>query len=298
MDRIVVVGVGEVLWDLLPAGRKLGGAPCNFAYHCLALGAEAYVLSRVGNDEDGEDLLRELSEAGLDVSCVDVDPLHATGTVSVELDSAGKPRYVIHENVAWDFIAATDCLRDVAAGASVICYGSLSQRNSVSRDAVRAVIKCSGSDALKVFDVNLRQSYFSQETIATTVAMSDVLKCNEEELPVIAELLALDGAEEYVMHGLIEKFGLKVVALTKGDQGSVVMSGSDRSELGPAKVSVVDTVGAGDAFTAALVMGLLAGRPLKDLHAHAAELAAYVCTQPGAMPAIPEHLKMPGTSAA
>lgn len=292
MDRFIAAGIGEVLWDLLPSGRKLGGAPSNFAYHCLALGAEAYILSRVGNDKDGRDLIHELSAAGMDVSCVDIDPEHVTGTVSVELDSAGKPRYVIHENVAWDFIAATDRLSSLARRASVICYGSLSQRNIVSRRAVRALISCAPADALKVFDVNLRQSYFDRETIETTLAMSNVLKCNDEELPVIANLLDEPGAGDRVMRGLLERFGLQLVALTKGDRGSVLITASERSEVGPTKVSVVDTVGAGDAFTAALVMGMLHGRGVEELHAHAAAIAGYVCAQPGAMPKIPANLKV------
>ncbi len=286
VKKPVVVGVGEVLWDLLPTGRQFGGAPANFAFHAAMLGAEAHVVSAVGNDSLGREILDRLDGLGIHREHVAVDDRHPTGTVSVELDNHGKPSYVIHEGVAWDFIPTTPTLLDLARLADAVCFGSLAQRSEVSRATLRKFLSATSQHCLKVFDINLRQHYYGLEIIEAGLTASDVLKLNDEELPVVAGLLSLRGDEDRLLRLLLERFSLRLIALTKGSRGSVLASLSGTSVHPGVPTTVVDTVGAGDAFTAAVVMGLLDGRDLDAINQRANLLASRVCGEAGATPRI------------
>ncbi len=287
----VVIGVGEVLWDMLPAGKQLGGAPANFAYHARALGADGFVVSCVGDDPLGHELLKWLSEAGLPQRYVAVDGRHPTGTVDVHLDADGKPYFVIHEDAAWDFLrprAALDELFDVA---DVVCFGSLAQRSPVSRAAIRDLLAAVPDGCLCVFDVNLRQRFYNRDVILHGLQAAHVVKLNDEELPEIARLLKIAGDDtDTWMAGMQREFGLLLVALTRGAHGSVLLSTHGRSEHAGFPTNIVDTVGAGDAFTAAVALGVLRGLDLDAINACANRVASFVCGQSGAMPPLPAQL--------
>jgi fructokinase len=286
----IVIGLGEVLWDMLPGGRQLGGAPANFAYHTKILGAEAYVVSSVGDDSLGRDILAQLDRLGLDRRCVAIDAVHATGTVSVELDVQGKPSYVIHENVAWDNIPLTPELVELCRRADILCFGSIAQRSEISRATIRACLAATGGQCLRIFDVNLRQHYYDAEVIRAGLQAARVLKLNDEELPVVATMLGISGSEAQMLHSLLGDFSLDLIALTRGEKGATLVTGNRSSAQSVATGKVVDTVGAGDAFTAALAIGLHRGLDLDVINRHACRLAAYVCTRPGATPEVPEEL--------
>ena len=290
-DR-VLVGLGEVLWDMLPTGRQLGGAPANFAYHAQALGARGVVASRVGDDDLGRAICRSLDEKGLELTHVCVDTTHPTSTVSVDLDDRGQPRFTIHEDVAWDFLETTPELLDLAAHADAVCFGSLAQRSDVSRKTICRFLEATGPDCLRVFDVNLRQHYYSEAIVRESLGRADVLKLSAEELPVVGELLAVTGPDNEMLGRLLEAFSLQAVALTRGEQGCLLSTANENAEHpGYTPGRIADTVGAGDAFTAALALGLLEGRPLGAVAAYANRLASYVCSQEGAMPSVPDRLK-------
>ena len=286
----IVIGLGEVLWDLLPGGKKLGGAPANFAYHAKAFGAETHVVSCVGHDALGDEILEQLDALRLRREHVAVDGDHPTGTVSVELDAAGKPSYIIHENVAWDFLPSKPEMLDLAESANVVCFGTLAQRSNVSRETIGEFVAATHEECLRIFDINLRQHYYSAEIISAGLGWASVLKLNDEELPMVARLLSIPGEEQDVLGTLCRRFHLDLIALTKGSQGSVLYSSGACSVQPGLPTQVVDTVGAGDAFTAAMAMGLLAGLDLDAINQHANRVASYVCGQAGATPAMPVEL--------
>ncbi|MCX7009123.1 MAG: carbohydrate kinase [Kiritimatiellaeota bacterium] len=286
-----VVGIGEILWDLLPSGRQLGGAPANFTYHAHALGAEARVVSRVGDDPLGLEILTRLRGLGLPTDGVGMDAGAPTGTVSVEVQADGQPRFTIHENVAWDRIAVDAASLEFASHADALCFGSLAQRCAASRAAIRQVISKTPATALRVFDINLRQHFYSRDLIESSLALANALKLNETELPVLAEMFALSGDARAQLAALAQRFELRAIALTRGAHGSLLLTDGAWSEHAGLPAKVVDAVGAGDAFTAAWTLGLLAGQPLDEINRRANELAAYVCTQPGATPTLPQHLQ-------
>lgn len=285
-----VIGLGEVLWDLLPSGPQMGGAPANFAYHAHALGADARVITRIGQDELGQGILDRIKGVGLSSVGIQKDETAPTGTVTVALDTNGIPQYTIHENTAWDRIEATPEAMEETRNADAICFGSLAQRSPVSREAIRTLVAATPLNAWRVFDINLRQHFFSREIINNSLEQANVLKLNEDELPVIAELFALPPEPEQQIETLAALFKLRLVALTRGANGSLLYTEGNWSEHPSSSVDVVDTVGAGDAFTAALVLGLLHNDTLASIHAFASEVAGYVCTRAGAMPGLPEPM--------
>lgn len=286
-----VLAVGEILWDLLPSGKQLGGAPANFAYHAHALGAESRVVSRVGDDPLGREILARLHALGLPTDGVGVDTVAPTGTVSVELAADGQPRFTIHEDVAWDRLAADEASLAFAAQADAVCFGSLAQRSEPSRSCIRKLVTAAPVAALRVFDINLRQHFYSREIVEESLRLANALKLNDTELPVLAAMFGLGGSVREQLATLAERFGLRAVALTRGAHGSLLLAGGAWSEHAGLTVKVVDSVGAGDAFTAAMALGLLAGRPLDEINRHANEVAAYVCSQPGATPVLPASFK-------
>lgn len=286
-NRPLILGLGEVLWDLLPGGKQLGGAPANFAYHACALGADALVVSRVGRDPLGRDILDYLGKRGLRCDGITTDSSAPTGTVTVALDPQGKPAFTVHENVAWDFVVASEHVLREASRADATCFGSLAQRSPVSRAAIHRLLAATPPHTLRIFDINLRQRFWSQEIIQSSLGLANVLKLNDEELPVVAQLFGLTGTESDQLRQLAACFNLKAVALTKGAQGSSLLVGPNLVSRPGSKLAIVDTVGAGDSYTAALALGLLAGQESEVILESAHRIADYVCTQPGAMPPIP-----------
>ncbi len=279
-----VIGIGEVLWDMLPAGRQIGGAPANFAFHARQLGAEAVIVSAVGDDRLGRELREQLARRGIDTEFIATLPNRSTGTVSVRLDPQGVPEYTIHVGVAWDELEASDDLEGLAMTADAVCFGTLAQRMPVSRKTIQWFLSETRDRCLRVFDINLRQRFYDASVVDHGLRVARVLKLNDQELPVVRELLQLPQEEDDAITALMEMYDLKAVALTRGAGGSSLVWREGRSDLPAMATKVVDTVGAGDAFTAALVMGMLAGEPLEAVHEHAARIAAEVCAQPGAMP--------------
>ncbi|MCF2634178.1 carbohydrate kinase family protein [Prevotellamassilia timonensis] len=294
MNKPIVVGMGEALWDVLPDGKKIGGAPANFAFHAGQAGMDSRVVSAVGNDALGEEALATLEGKGLNIEAVArVD--FPTGVVNVSLGEQGIPQYDICEGVAWDNIPFTPALANLASQAQAVCWGSLAQRNEVSRKTIFSFLDAMPSDEerLKVFDINLRQQFYTLEIIEASCRRANVLKINDEELVLVSELLRLGaGSPEVLCRSLMERYGLRILVLTCGANGSYVFTPVETSYRVTPKVQVADTVGAGDSFTATLVGELLRNTPVGVAHEHAVEVAAYVCTQQGAMAEWPDSLRM------
>ncbi len=280
--RFLVIGIGEILWDILPDGKQLGGAPANFAYHAQNLGAEGYVVSCVGDDELGTGILMCLEKLGMDPRYISIDKNHPSGTVSVDLDNEGKPHFFIHENVAWDFIPLNSELLKLAAKANAVCFGSLCQRSDVSRNTIRKFLEDTKADCHRVMDINLRQSFYTKDIISYSLKQANILKLNDEELSIVAEMLSITGSETEILSHLTDQYSLDLIALTKGRFGSLLYARGTESIHPGFPVKVADTVGAGDSFTAALVMGKLLGQGLDEINEQANRLASSVCSQKGA----------------
>ena len=290
MKNQVIVGIGEALWDVLPEGRKLGGAPANFAYHVSQFGLDSYIVSAVGDDALGKEIISNFKEKKLN-HIVDTVP-YPTGTVQVELDPQGVPQYEIKENVAWDNIPFTPQLEALAHRTRAVCWGSLAQRSEVSRATIMRFVDSTSDDCLRVFDINLRQNFYSREVIEESMRRCSVLKINDEELVIVSRLLQLPGIDvREKCRGLMELYGMKMVVLTCGVNGSYVLTAEEESCCPTPRVEVVDTVGAGDSFTGSFVAGLLEGKTMRQAHERAVNVSAFVCTQAGAMPVIPSDLK-------
>jgi fructokinase len=286
-----IVGIGEVLWDLLPEGRQLGGAPANFAYHAQSLGANATVITRVGKDADGAAIQSRFSEIGLSLAGLQQDEIAPTGTVSVALGKNGVPSYTIQKNVAWDYISATRSALECVGTADVVCFGSLAQRHSTSRHSIQTLVSSAPNGAWRVFDVNLRQNFYTKQLIECSLGLANVLKLNDQELPVLTTMFALSGDTREQIRELSVRFDLRVVALTCGPNGSLLYCDGHFAEGNPSPIQVKDTVGAGDAFTAALCMGLLTNLGLDHISTIANRIAAHVCGCTGAMPPLPADLR-------
>jgi fructokinase len=283
----IVVGLGEILWDVFPKGKVLGGAPANFAYHVSQFGYNGYAVSAVGDDLLGKEILDNLAQKKLNYLIETTD--YPTGTVQVTLNNTGIPQYEICENVAWDNIPFTARTENLAKTTQTVSFGSLAQRNDVSRDTIRKFIKAMPEDSLKIFDINLRQHFYTKEIIHDSLQLSNILKINDEEVLLIAKLYNIkDSNEQEICKKLLQDYNLNVVILTKGTEGSFVFTTKETSYQPTPKVHVADTVGAGDSFTAAFVSSYQNGDRITDAHQLAVEVSAYVCTQHGAMPKLPD----------
>lgn len=284
----LIVGLGEALWDVLPEGKKLGGAPANFAYHTRQFGFNSIAVSAVGEDKLGDETLAALDEKGLEYNMARVP--YPTGTVQVTLDDNGIPTYNIRENVAWDNIPFTPELEDIARNCRAVCWGSLAQRNVVSRETIHKFLAAMPSDdgRLKIFDVNLRQNFYNEDVLCDSLRQCNVLKINDEELVIIGRMFGYPGLDMRNKCWLIlGKYNLDMLVLTCGTNGSYVFTPGHVSFQETPKVEVVDTVGAGDSFTGAFCSGILKGMSVPEAHKMAVEVSAYVCTQSGAMPVLP-----------
>jgi fructokinase len=280
-----VVGLGEVLWDLLPGGPSLGGAPANFAYITTLMGDQGIVASRVGEDSRGIDALRRMEELGLNIDYVQIDRQHPTGVVNVKVDGDGVAQYQFAHAVAWDFLEWNPDWQQLALDADAVCFGSLAQRSEKSCATIRQFLASAPEHTLKVFDVNLRQSYYSDDILSESIRLADVVKLNDDELPKLMEVLNMSEKDDKASaRRLIRDFGLKVVCITRGSHGSLLVAGEDVSEHPGFRVSVADTVGSGDAFTAGLVHEYLHGASLDLMNEVANLVGAWVASEVGAMP--------------
>lgn len=290
MKRLIV-GLGEVLWDMLPEGRKIGGAPVNFAYHAGQFGIDTMAVSAIGNDKLGEDTIAEMN--GKHLNHIFPSVPYPTGSVQVSLDEKGVPAYDIKENVAWDNIPFTNEIESVARSCRAVCFGSLAQRNAVSRNTIRKFIESTPSGCIRIFDINLRQNFYTSNVIHDSLELCNILKINDEEIMLVSRMFNYDSSNiENVCRTIMEDFSLEMVILTCGTKGSYIFTKGGVSFMPTPKVNVADTVGAGDSFTGSFCAAILRGLPVAEAHKKAVEVSAYVCTQNGAMPEIPESMKL------
>ena len=286
----IIVGMGEALWDVLPEGKKIGGAPANFAYHVSQFGFDSRVVSAVGNDELGDEIMSVFKEKKLNTQIERVD--YPTGTVQVTLDAEGVPCYEIKEGVAWDNIPFTDELKRLALNTRAVCFGSLAQRNEASRATINRFLDTMPEidGQLKIFDINLRQDFYTKEVLRESFKRCNILKINDEELAVVGSMFGLEGMQPGEQcRTLLDRYGLRIVILTCGAAGSSVFAPDTRSYIPTPRVEVADTVGAGDSFTASFLAALLSGLGIGEAHRLAVDVAAHVCSQHGAMPRLPER---------
>lgn len=288
----IIVGMGEVLWDVLPEGKKIGGAPANFAYHISQFGLDSCVVSAVGDDKLGYEILDNFDRKKLNYLIEKVP--YPTGTVQVELDETGIPCYEIKEGVAWDNIPYTPALEELAKKTRAVCFGSLAQRSVVSRETINYFLDVmpDGEGQYKIFDINLRQGFYTKDTLCNSMQRCNVLKINDEELVTVSRMFGypdIDFQDKCWI--LLAKYNLKMLILTCGVNGSYVFTPGNISFIETPKVDVADTVGAGDSFTATFITGILKGKDVSEVHKHAVEVSAYVCTQNGAMPELPSYLR-------
>ena len=284
-----VVGLGEALWDVLPEGKKLGGAPANFAYHAGQFGLDTIAISALGEDALAEETIEALKEHGLNYLMPRVP--YPTGTVQVTLAEGGIPTYEIKEGVAWDNIPYTDEMAEIAKNARAVCFGSLAQRNKVSRENIRKFLADTPADCLKICDINLRQQFYSKEVLEDSFQLCNILKINDEELVVVNRMFGYDGLDmRQTCEKMVQDYGLKMLVLTCGTNGSYVFTDDGLTSFQDTpKVEVADTVGAGDSFTGSFCACILNGKPVQEAHKTAVQISAFVCTQNGAMPTIPKE---------
>lgn len=291
MSSFTIAGIGELLWDVLKDSEELGGAPINFSYHASAMGAHCYAISTIGDDLRGKIALDELRQRRVSCDHITVLKDGITGYVLAKVDDAGIATYTFPDNVAWDSIYLKESTLSLAANLDAVCFGSLAQRSPASRKVILNFLQITGKQTLKVFDLNIRQNFYTPEIITTSLKIADVLKLNDDELQLIARIENLNGPPLAMMQTLVESYGLRLAVLTRGEKGSLLVSPSQFSDYEGLSTTVVDTIGAGDSFTAATVLGLLSGLSLDAINERANRVAAFVCSQRGAMPILPEEFR-------
>ncbi len=288
-----IVGIGEVLWDVFLHGKKLGGAPANFAYFAKNLGQDGIAASRIGSDPLGREILDSLKEIGLTEDFIQIDLKHPTGTVEVRVDDNGQPDYIIHRNVAWDFLELDDSWKELSREVDVICFGTLAQRSLRSRKTIIDFLKMSGNSTIKVFDINLRQNFYSLKTIIQSLELATIFKLNDMELKLLKNLMGSAGEKNDISFckKLLGTYGIKLVCITRGKDGSLLIDRNGYYDHPGYKVSVVDTVGAGDAFTAAMAVEYLDGGTLEEMSNSANRLGSWVSSHTGPTPALDNAIK-------
>ncbi len=283
-----VVGIGEILWDLLPTGKQLGGAPANFAYVSKQLGDNGIAASRIGNDEPGNELSKELANKKIAADYIQIDAKNQTGIVRVSFEN-GQPNYELVENAAWDNLELSESWRELANRTDAVCFGSLAQRNKVSRATIRDFVSLTKQNAWRIFDVNLRQNYFSADILSQSFRLANVAKLNHEELPIVAQTFEISGVNDIeIAQNLRERFVLKLICVTRGARGSMLITEDETSEFAGLKIEVKDTIGAGDAFTAGMTHGILRGWELDKINEFANKVGAFVASKTGAMSDFPK----------
>ena len=291
MKQAKIAGIGELLWDVLPDSEQLGGAPINFAYHVSALGAEAVPISTIGNDSRGKNALKELQSRGVNTSYISVSEQFSTGYVTAKVDEKGIATYDFPDDIAWDHLAINLAAQQCATELKAICFGTLAQRSDPARLTIQRYLQTTSAKTVKVCDLNLRQNFYTRTTIETSLRLSTVLKLNDDELTFVSSLLLLNGAEHEKLEALRKYFDLELIILTKGSKGSILITKDEISRHQGIATEIVDTIGAGDSFTAVVVTGLLLKKTLDEINEKANRLAAYVCSQLGAMPPVPQHYR-------
>lgn len=291
MKQPKIAGIGELLWDVLPDSEQLGGAPINFAYHVSALGAEAVAISTIGNDSRGKKALKVLENNGVDTSYISVLEQFHTGYVTARVDGEGVATYEFPDDVAWDHLTVNPAAQQCAAELDAICFGTLAQRSESARLTIQGYLETTSEKAIKVCDLNLRQNFYSRTTIETSLRLGTVLKLNDDELAYVSSLFKLNGAEHEQLEALRKYFDLELVILTRGGNGSILITEDAISRHPGITAEIVDTIGAGDSFTAAVVTGLFFNKTLDEINEKANSLAAYVCSQPGAMVPVSQHYR-------
>jgi len=289
-NKPYVVAIGEILWDLFPSGPRFGGAPANFGYHAAALGADVSIISGVGHDPLGDEAIKNLTTAGINTQFVGRHDQYPTGTVDVAVDRDGHASYSFHPNEAWDFISATAAMHDSIGRADAICFGTLAQRSEVSGQSIRSLVSAAPSSTMRVLDLNMRPPFDNDTTITESLELATVLKLNDDELRHVAGMFNILGNEITQAKAIIQQFGLDWIALTCGSRGGAIISIDDFVEATAHETQVIDTVGAGDSFTAAVVVGWLRGISKDSILPAACRIAEFVCSQPGATPPLPDAL--------
>jgi fructokinase len=296
-DPKLIVGLGELLWDILPSGKQLGGAPANFTLMSARLGNHGVIASRLGRDLMGAEAREYLSPLPVDLSYLQVDEEHPTGSVSVTLQD-GQPEYVIHQPVAWDFLACTPEWLELAQRANAVCFSSLAQRHDVSRETIHSFLAATQEGCVRVFDVNLRKPFYDAQVVSDSLQRATLLKLNELEMPIVMTLLGLaesTGSDETSLlqsaRRLLERYPLRLVCVTMGAQGSLLVTPDAHHRHHGISTQVADTVGAGDAFTAALVCFYLQAAPLAVLNEAGNRWGSWMASQRGAMPALTAELR-------
>lgn len=284
VNRPKVVGLGELLWDVFPDGKRPGGAPANVAFQSQQLGGQGIVVSRVGADELGDELVQFLESKGLRTDAIQRDETSPTGRVTVSINAQNQPEYVIHEGVAWDFMEFDEHLQFVMSQVDAVCFGTLAQRNPVSRETIRKAVAATSEECLRVYDVNIRQQYFDNDRITQSLQLANVVKLNDEEVELLAPLLGLPVDESDFAQRLVEQFDLNLVCVTRGAKGCLIASPEGTVLISGEPVEVADTVGAGDAFTAGLIFGLLTGKSMEASGRFANRVGGLVASRHGAMP--------------
>jgi len=294
--RPTIIGLGEILWDVFPDGAHFGGAPANFACSVAELCGEemdVYIAGSVGHDDLGRSAIELLNARGVNTSCVSLAD-QPTGQVLVELDDAGRASFEIAADTAWDNLAASNELHQLASRADAVCFGTLGQRSDVSRQTIQRFLRATRPDCLRILDINLRPPFWNEEIVLQSFELANILKLNDTELAVVADMLGWKGADQELLEQLMDRFSLQLVALTRGVGGALLQSAAGQHcDLPGNPVAIVDTVGAGDAYTAVLAIGTLNGLPLEIINAWANRVAGFVCSQPGATPHLPNHLLQP-----
>ncbi|MBT5019927.1 MAG: carbohydrate kinase [Planctomicrobium sp.] len=288
-NQPVVIGLGELLWDIFPDGKRPGGAPANVAYQAQQLGCQGVVASRVGIDELGDEVIEFLESKGLRILAIQRDELAPTGRVTVSFNDQNQPEYIIHENVAWDKLEFTDDLQQVMERANAVCFGTLAQRSEVSRRAVMQAVEATSENCLRVYDVNIRQNYYDVSWIQQSLKLASIVKMNDEEVELLAPQLKLPTDEKEFSITLIKKFDLKLVCITRGSKGCRLTSKEESITIPGEPVQVADTVGAGDAFTAGLIYSQLSGKSLKESGEIANKIGGLVASHHGAMPELKDE---------
>ncbi len=293
MDVPVIAGIGEILFDVLHDSEELGGAPINFAYHVNSLGAKGYAISTIGDDVRGREVLNELRRRQLSTECITVIDRYPTGYVEAHLDAAGVATYDFPDDTAWDHLTVNDFAVQIAGRLACVCFGSLVQRSEISRKELVRFLELTPSTTLKVFDLNLRQDFYSKDVVLQSLRYADILKLNDDELPVLAAMLGLTGDDRSMLGAVVAEYNLKLAALTRGGKGSLLVSAGHYSDHpGIRAEKIADTIGAGDAFTAATVISFLKGYELDRINEKANRVAAWVCSQKGAMPEMPASFRI------
>ena len=291
MSTLLLAGLGELLWDVFKDEEKLGGAPANFAYHASNLGANSIVISTIGDDIRGNKALAELKKANLTTNGIAIDRVHPTGYVEAHINAKGIAEYFFPDNVAWDHLVINKATKDTASYIHAIAFGTLAQRTQESETTIHDFLHRLPKKCLKVFDINLRQHFYTFNTVKKSLEVANIVKLNEEELPVLTQMFKIPGDTRKQLQFLLDTFGLQLIILTQGGSGSILLS-KNGIDIHPGfTTTVVDTVGAGDSFTAATVIGFIRGLSLKEINEHANHVAAHVCKTQGAMVAVPESLR-------